>query len=124
MEFKAFFITNEDGKSNCVVRSLCKILNKNYDEVYNDLCLIAQKLNKKSFNEIEVFEDYMSKNNILLLNNQEVKIKDLELDNGKYIVFCYDKNNYYHMVSIINNTLYDKDNKSLELYVIKIYKLR
>lgn len=123
MEFKAFFITNKDGKSNCVVRSLCKILNKNYEEVYNDLYLIAKEMNK-SFNEIEVFENYMLKNNILFLNDEEIKIKDLELDNGKYIVFCYDKNNYYHMVSIINNTLYDKDNKSLELYVIKIYKLR
>ena len=54
--------------------------------------------------------------------DKDIKIKDLDLDNGKYIVFCWDKKEFYHMVSIINNVLYDKDDRSLELYAITIYK--
>lgn len=54
--------------------------------------------------------------------NQDIKIKDLELDNGSYIVFCWDKKEYYHMVTIIDNVLYDKDDNSMELYPISIYK--
>ena len=36
--------------------------------------------------------------------------------------YLMDKKEYYHMVPIINNTLYDKDNESLNLYIISIYK--
>ena len=28
MTFKEFYISDKNGKSNCVIRSLCKILNK------------------------------------------------------------------------------------------------
>ena len=31
MTFKEFYISDNDGKSNCVIRSLCKILNEKYD---------------------------------------------------------------------------------------------
>ena len=40
MEFSQFNITNAEGKSNCVVRSLCKLLNDEYDNVYDELCKI------------------------------------------------------------------------------------
>ena len=33
MTFKEFYIVDKDVKSNCVVRSLCKILNKEYEPV-------------------------------------------------------------------------------------------
>ena len=45
MTFKEFYISDNDGKSNCVIRSLCKILNKEYEEVYNGLCEISKELN-------------------------------------------------------------------------------
>ena len=35
LTFKEFYIVDKDGKSNCVVRSLCKILNKEYDALIN-----------------------------------------------------------------------------------------
>ena len=44
MTFKEFYISDNDGKSNCVIRSLCKILNKEYEEVYNGLCEISKEL--------------------------------------------------------------------------------
>lgn len=121
MNFKEYYITNNDGKSNCVVRSLCKVLNKQYDEVYSDLITISKNLNC-SFNDIEVFEKYMSDNKINKINSSESTIKDLKLDNGTYIVFCYDKKDFYHMIPIVDNVIYDRNNDCLNLYVISIYK--
>lgn len=123
MEFKEFYIEDSNGKSNCVIRSLCKILNKEYEEVLNGLIDIKNEINADSFNDIPVFEKYMEINDIIKENCEEdIKIKDLKLDNGSYIVFCYDKKERYHMIAIIDNVVYDKNDDCLELYVISIYK--
>ncbi len=119
MTFKEFYISGKNDKSNCVIRSLCKILNKEYDDVYNDLLKIAKKLNCASFNDVPVFEKYMEDNNIIKINyDDEIKVKDLKIDDGSYIIFCYDKKDFYHMISIINNVIYDKNNDCMDLYVI------
>jgi len=123
MKFSEFYVANKEGKSNCVIRSFCKIFNEEYDAVYNELCKIAKELNSESFNDIEVFETYMKRRNTNPIEyGKDIQIKDLNLDSGKYLVFCWDKNEFYHMVSIVDNVLYDKDDNSLELYVITIYK--
>lgn len=123
MTFKEFYISDNDGKSNCVVRSLCKILNKEYEDVYNGLCEISKELKRSSFNDIEVFEKYIEKNNIIKINRDEdIKVKDLKIDNGSYIVFCYDKKEFYHMISIIDNDIYDKNSDCMDLYVISVYR--
>ena len=123
MTFKEFYISDKNGKSNCVIRSLCKILNKKYDEVYNELCKVAQKLKCSSFNDIPVFEKYMRDNDIFKINYEEdIKVKDLRVDNGSYIVFCYDKKEFYHMITIIDNIIYDKNSDCMNLYVISVYK--
>ncbi len=123
MTFKEFYISGKNDKSNCVIRSLCKILNKEYDDVYNDLLIVAKKLNCASFNDVPVFEKYMEDNNIIKINyDDEIKVKDLKIDDGSYIIFCYDKKDFYHMISIINNVIYDKNNDCMDLYVITIYK--
>ncbi len=123
MKFNEFYIKNSEGKSNCVIRSLCKIFNEDYDNVYNELCDITKELNCESFNDIEVFETYMKRRNTNSIKyGKDIRIKDLKLESGKYLVFCWDKKAYYHMVSIIDNVLYDKDDGSLELYTITIYK--
>lgn len=124
MRYKEYYICNNEGKSNCVIRSLCKTYNEDYDNVYNELCDISKELNCKSYNDIEVFETYMKRRNTMSIEyGNDIKLKDLRLDDGKYLVFCWDKKDFYHMVSIIDNTLYDKDNRSLELYTITIYKV-
>ena len=65
----------------------------------------------------------MKKHNTFKIDyGKDKKIKELDLNNGNYIVFCYDKKDWYHIVNIENNVLYDKENDSLELYVISIYK--
>ena len=58
-----------------------------------------------------------------IINLKGEKVKDLKLDNNSYIVFCYNKKDWYHMIPIIDNTIYDKSNECLELEVIKIYIL-
>lgn len=122
MKYSEYFISNKEGKSNCVIRSFCKLYNQEYDVVFNELVELAHELNHNSFNDVEVFEEYMKRHNTIEIESKEIKIKDLELDSGNYIVFCYDKKDYYHMITIINNTIYDKTDECLDLYVIKIYK--
>ena len=122
MTFKEFYISDKNGKSNCVIRSLCKILNKEYDDIYSDLCKIANDLKNNSYNDVPVFEKYMEDNNIFKISCEEdIKVKDLKIDNSSYIVFCYNKKDYYHMIPIINNTIYDKNSDCLNLNVISIY---
>ena len=123
MTFKEFYISDKNGKSNCVIRSLCKIINREYNDVYDGLCKVAENLNFLSFTDIPVFEKYMGDNNIIKINyDGDVKVKDLEIDNGSYVVFCYDKKDYYHMIPIINNVIYDKNAECMDLYTISIYK--
>ena len=102
---------------------MCKVLNKEYSIIFNDLCDLAKELNCSSFNDIEVFEKYIEDNNIIKINRDEdIKVKDLKIDNGSYIVFCYDKKEFYHMISIIDNVIYDKNSDCMDLYVISVYR--
>ena len=122
IKYQEYFISNSEGKSNCVVRSFCKMFNKDYDEVFNDLVNLSQELNCNSFNDIEVFEEYLKRHNFLPISDYNDKqIKDLSLDNSNYIIFCYDKKDRYHMIPIINNILYDKNDNSFDLYIINTY---
>ena len=123
IKYEEYFISNQYGKSNCVVRTMCKIFNKDYDTVFNELVALAKELNQNSFNDIEVFEEYLKRNNFEKIKyGKNLKVKDLELDNNTYVVFCYDKKDWYHIVPIIDNVLYDKNDKALDLYIITIYK--
>lgn len=123
MEFKEYYISDKDKKSNCIIRTFCKLFNKKYDNVKNELLNIVIELNYEEYAEIEVFETYLERNNYTkYVLNADIKVKDLNLQIGKYAVFCYDKKDYYHMLSIIDNVVYDKNDTSLELYVINVYK--
>lgn len=123
MNFSEYYIASHNGKSNCVVRSFCKLFEKEYDEVFLELCNLANELNISSFNEIEVFDSYLSKHDIKKFDyGVDVKIRDLELNNGNYVVFCWDKSDFYHMIPIIDKVIYDKSDECLDLYVISIYK--
>ncbi len=123
MEFKKFYIEDSNGKSNCVIRSLCKILNKEYNEVLNGLIDVQNKINAENFNDILVFEKYMEECSVHKIDCLgEPLIKELKLDKGSYTVFCYDKKERYHMIAIIDNVIYDKNDDCLDLYVISIYK--
>ena len=123
MKFIEYNITNNDGKSNCVIRSFYKIFNESYNDVYDELCQIQEELNCENYNNVEVFETYMKNHNVDPINyGKDIKVKDLNLDSGSYIVFCWNKDNFYHMLPIIDNVVYDKDDRSMELYTISLYK--
>ena len=100
-----------EEKGACVTRSLSKILNKDFYEVKEELINIAKELGYKDYREIEVFEIYMKNNNILEVNTKyNCTIQDLKIDNGKYIIFG-NKDDWYHMVCLIDNTIYDKNER-------------
>lgn len=123
MKFTEYNITNNDGKSNCVIRSFCKMFNESYNDVYDELCQIQKELNCENYNDVEVFETFMKNHNVDPINyGKDIKVKDLNLDSGSYIVFCWNKDNFYHMLPIIDNVVYDKDDRSMELYTISLYK--
>ena len=56
MKYKNFNIIGKTGKSNCVVRSFCKLYDKEYDDVFNQLIVLAEELNCQNYNDIKVFE--------------------------------------------------------------------
>lgn len=123
MKFIEYNITNNDGKSNCVIRSFCKMFNESYNDVYDELCQNQRELNCENYNDVEVFETFMKNHNVDPINyGKDIKVKDLNLDSGSYIVFCWNKDNFYHMLPIIDNVVYDKDDRSMELYTISLYK--
>ncbi len=123
MKFEKYYITDSNNKSNCVIRTFCKIYDKEYSDVSNELNSISKELDT-NFNDILTFEEYINRHNTIKIDDyKDMLIKDLKLDNNKYIVFCYDKKDFYHMVPIINNTIYDYSDDSFNLYIINIYKV-
>ncbi len=111
-----------DEKSGCIVRAISSALNRNYNDIKSDLIGLSIKLKKDDYHDIEVFETYLFNNCFEIINDYtDILIKDLKLDSGNYVIFCY-KDAFYHMVSVINNTLYDKNDEALNLKVLKIYK--
>ena len=122
MKYEYYYVEDNNKKSNCIIRTFCKLFNKEYDAVKQELINIAKELNYETYAEIEVFEKYLNNNNYKKIEHKEEQIKNLKLENGKYAVFCYDKKDYYHMLAIINNTVYDKKEDNLNLYTITIYK--
>ena len=122
MKYEYYYAEDNNKKSNCIIRTFCKLFNKEYDAVKQELINIAKELNYETYAEIEVFEKYLNDNNYKKIEHKEEQIKNLKLENGKYAVFCYDKKEYYHMLPIINNIIYDKTEDNLNLYTITIYK--
>ena len=53
---------------------------------------------------------------------KEKLIKKLDLKYSKSAIFCH-KDDFYHMISVINGVIYDKDARCLDLYAISIYYL-
>lgn len=122
MKYEYYYVEDENKKTNCIIRTFCKLFNKEYEEVKQELINIAKELNYETYAEIEVFEKYLNDNNYKKIEHKEEQIKNLKLEKGKYAVFCYDKKDYYPMLAIINNTVYDKKEDNLNLYTITIYK--
>ncbi len=122
MKFEEYYITDNEGRSNCVIRTFAKVFNQDYQDVVEELLDISKELNQ-NFNDIEVFEEYMNRRDYHKVDDyNDIQVKDLELDDDNYIVFAYDKKDFYHMFPIMNNTIYDRNKDCLDLYIIYLYK--
>jgi len=121
MKFIKYDPVNEKGA--CVLRTFSKLFNRDYETLKEELNLLASTLNYNSYNEIEVFEKYLSDNNYVKIDGNNILVSNLTLESGKYAIFAF-KGDFYHMFPIIDNTIYDKDNNCLDLYVISIYKYK
>lgn len=114
----------EDEKGSCFQRSISKLLNKDYNKVKEDLVELSKKLGYSDYREIEVFETYLKNNNVYELKKEfNCKVEDLSIEPGKYIIFG-NKEDWYHMVCLIDDTFYDKNENYKEINIIKIYKLK
>lgn len=111
-----------DGNGNCIIRSFSLIFKARSSDIYDDLCNIRDRIGCDSYTDILVFELYLKEHHCYMIDSFCCQIKDLSLDSGSYIIFCWDRNDYYHMVPVIDGILYDKSMESMGLYVIKIYR--
>lgn len=110
-------------RGGCISRAISKALNINYSDVKNDLIKLSVKLKKDDYHDIEVFDAYLNKNGFKKINvKKDELVKNLNLDNGTYIVFCC-QDDFYHMTCIMDNTLYDTKKDSFNLKTITLYKL-
>ena len=110
-------------RGGCISRAISKDLNINYSDVKNDLIKLSIKLKKDDYHDIEVFDAYLNKNGFKKISvKKDELVKNLNLDNGTYIVFCY-QDDFYYMTCIMDNTLYDNKKDSFNLKTITLYKL-
>ena len=112
-----------DDKRSCVVRTLTKITGKEYSIVKAELAALAQNSSLETCNDERVFGKYMENHNIYKLNNyNDTKVGQLELICGTYCVYCTNRENFYHLLPVIDNVIYDRRDDCRELYVIAVYK--
>ena len=116
MKYEFYDIEYENN--NCVLRALSKALDKNAKIIEDELkCIDNDYLDEY------VFDKYLVNNNFII-NSQAngKKLKSINYD-GVNIVYGL-KGDWYHMVCIIDNKIYDKHGYDdlKDLIVIKVYK--
>lgn len=122
MKYEYYNPVDESG--GCVSRSISRLLNKDYNQVKDELIDLSKSLGYSDYREIEVFETYLKNNKVSeIRKDYNCQIKDLIIEPGKYIIFG-NKDDWYHMVCLIDNTFYDKNERYQDLNIIKIYKLK
>ena len=70
-------------KGNCILRSLTKILEKDYFEVKNELNNLTKKLNCEDYRDEKVFLKYLDDSGFIKVDSYNgVSVRDLKLDSG------------------------------------------
>ncbi len=114
---KVVYYNPSDEKGTCVIRSISKALNKDYDVVKKEL--------GENYNDESCFERYLLENGFKVDETLKNKLlKDVSLK-GVNVVFAHD-NDWYHMMCVINDVIYDNStfDKIKNMKIIKIYKLK
>lgn len=113
-----------EDKQSCVVRTMTKLVGREYSTVKQELKELAERSDYETYNVQSVFEEYMSRNGIYKERdyNDNTQLRDLDLPVGTYCVFVTNRISYFHLVPVIDNVIYDRRNDSLGLYVVATYK--
>jgi len=109
-----------DERGSCITRTMAKLLDKDFYVAKEELITLSKELGYDDYREIEVFEEYLENHNYKKTTNKGL-VKDLELNEGKYAVFC-NKDDFYHMFPVIDGVIYDKSLKYLDMNVLCLYK--
>ena len=120
---KVEYYNPKDEKGGCVYRSISVALNKNYNDVKEELANLSKALGYKDPREEKVFEEYLKQNDFTIdTSKKEQKLFLTNLDGINIAYVYYD--DWYHMVCVINNIIYDKNNEEelKNLKIIKVYK--
>ena len=91
IKYEEYFISNKDGKSNCVIRTFCKLFNKDYDTIFNELVDLTHELNRNSFNNDAIIMKGMTSAKVSLMRKstgKKVNYKITERRPGD-IATCY-----------------------------------
>ena len=80
--------------NGCIIRTFTKLFNKDYKIIEEELTTLAKSLNYESYNEIEVFEKYLTDNNYIKIDGNNSLVSDLNLEKGKYAIFAF-KDDWY-----------------------------
>lgn len=114
---KIIYYNPVEAKGECVIRSISKALNKDYNLIKKDLGI--------DYNDESIFESYLLKKAFIIVDSFKGKLlKDANLK-GINIVFAH-KDDWYHMICVIDNIAYDKYSfeEIKNMKIIKIYKLK
>lgn len=121
MEFE--YYNPSDEKRSCVVRTMTKLTGKEYSIVKKELTELAEQSGLETYNDENVFEKYMAEHGISKLKEyKNTTVGELELNDGIYCVYATNRNDFYHLLPVVDNVIYDRRNDSDGLYVIAVYR--
>lgn len=118
---------NKKEVADCVVRACCKSMNKDWDEVYVDLCKIGFE-NKAMPNEKLAYEKYFIQEGfeyVKVFNkkgSKRLKVREIAKEHKKEVIICVVAN---HLVTTAEGyfwDLFDSGDNSLYGYWVKINK--
>lgn len=116
MKVEYFDINSKNN--NCILRSLSKALDIKPDTIEKELLQISD-----NYADEKVWDEYLKDKGFIIDEYYKGKLLSEVSLNNLNIVFAYN-NEWYHMLTVINNVIYDKhsyeDLKCLK--IIKIYK--
>ena len=105
-----------DEHSGCAFRSVSKALDISYDEAKQELYNYAI-YNGDTDDVVEKF--LHTKGFVTLEDDKGKKVKELKLK-GVNVIYCF-KDDWKHYVCVIDDNLYDKFDKALDLEVIQVF---
>jgi len=121
MRFEYYSPTDESR--SCVARTMTKLTGKDYDTVKAELTELSQSMGLDSYNDEAVFVRYMEEHGITEHKGHSgSRVGELALGPGEYCVFCTDGGEFFHLMPVIDDVVYDRKDTYNELCVIAVYR--